>query len=96
MRQSTVAIAFLVLGCAGAFGADYIANILRQQQTRREVQPRLRFKQPELNDLATDPVFLADYDAFILHSRKESHDPAAPEAESTDADDDEPPTRSDR
>jgi transposase len=80
---------------AGAFGADYIANILRQQQTRREVQPPLRFKQPELNDLVTDPVSLADYDAFILHSRKDSDDPTTPETESTDADDDEPPTRSD-
>jgi hypothetical protein len=80
---------------AGAFGADYIANILRQQQTRREVQPPLRFKQPELNDLATDPVSLADYDTFILHSRKDSDDPTTPETESTDADDDEPPTRSD-
>ena len=91
-----VAAALSKAHAAGAFGADYIANILRQQQTRREVQPPLHFKQPELNNLATDPVSLADYDAFILHSRKESHDPSAPETESTDTDDDEPPTRSDR
>ena len=81
---------------AGAFGADYIANILRQQQTRREVQPPLRFKQPELNALTTDPVSLADYDTFILRSRKESRDPSAPETEPTELDDDEPSTRSDR
>src|SRR5947209_2229600 len=51
---------------ARAFGADYIANILRQQQQRREVQPLLRFKDPALNELATDPLSLAQYDAFIL------------------------------
>jgi transposase len=56
---------------AQAFGADYIANILRQQQTRRDIQPTLRLKHPALNDLATDPPSLADYDAFLLSSRKE-------------------------
>jgi len=91
-----VAAALSKAHAAGAFGADYIANILRQQQTRREVQPPLRFQQPELNDLTTDPVSLADYDAFILRSRKESHDPSASETEPTNPDDDEPPTRSDR
>ena len=59
---------------ARAFGADYIANILRQQQRRRGVQPPLRLKDPALNELATDPLSLAQYDAFILHSRKESRD----------------------
>ena len=44
---------------ARAFGADYIANILRQQQQRREVQPPLRLKDPALNELATDPLSLA-------------------------------------
>jgi hypothetical protein len=56
---------------AQAFGADYIANILRQQQTRRDIQPRLRLKHSELNELATDPLSLADYDALILQSGKE-------------------------
>jgi hypothetical protein len=46
---------------AGAFGADYIANILRQQQVRRQVQPPLRFQDPLLNELATDPLSLLDY-----------------------------------
>lgn len=54
---------------ARAFGADYIANILRQQRQRREVQPPMQFKDPVLNELATDPLSLAQYDAFILHSR---------------------------
>lgn len=77
---------------AGAFGADYIANILRQQQVRREVQPPLRFQNPALNELATDPLSLAEYDAFILRSRKESRDLATPETASTQPDDHEPPT----
>jgi len=80
---------------AGAFGSDYVANILRQQQLRREVQPPLRFRQPELNELVTDPLSLAEYDAFILQSRKESRDLTRPEAESTQPDHDEPPDRSD-
>jgi hypothetical protein len=80
---------------ARAFGADYIANILRQQQVRRDIQPPLRLKDPELNDLATDPLSLAAYDAFILHSRKESRDLTARETESTQSDDDEPQSGSD-
>jgi hypothetical protein len=80
---------------ARAFGADYITNILRQQQTRREVQPPVRLRQRELNELATDPLSLAAYDAFILQSRKESHDFSSSEAEPTQPDDNEPATRSD-
>jgi transposase len=56
---------------ARAFGSDYIANILRQHRSRRDIQPPLRLKQSELNELATDPLSLADYDAFILQSRKD-------------------------
>jgi hypothetical protein len=81
---------------ARAFGADYIANILHQQQTRREVQPPVRLRQPELNELATDPLSLVAYDAFILQSRKEPHDLSSPETQSTQPDDDEPAARSDR
>lgn len=80
---------------AGAFGADYIGNILRQQQVRRQIQPPLQLNDPELNQLATDPLSLAEYDAFILHSRKESYDLAPPETEPTQPDDDEPPSGSD-
>jgi transposase len=80
---------------AGAFGADYVGNIVRQQRIRRDVQPPLRLKDPALNDLVTDPLSLAEYDAFILRSRKESLDRTAPETESTQPDDDEPPTGSD-
>lgn len=79
---------------ARAFGADYIANILHQQQTRRETQPPLRLKDPELNELVTDPLSLVEYDAFILRSRKEPCDLATPETESTQPDNDEPPVGS--
>jgi len=51
---------------ARAFGADYIANILRQQQSPRQMQPPLRLRDPRLNDLVTDPLSLLEYDAFIL------------------------------
>jgi transposase len=75
---------------AGAFGSDYIANILRQQRVRRDIQPPLELKDPALNQLATDPLSLAEYDAFILRSRKESCEPTTTETESTQPDDDEP------
>jgi len=57
---------------AGAFGADYIANILVQEQSAREIQPLLRLNDPRLNELATDPLSLLDYDALILTQRSES------------------------
>jgi len=70
---------------ARAFGAGPggrpIANILRQQQQRRDVQPPLRLRDPALNELATDPLSLAEYDAFILRSRKESRDHTASETQ---------------
>jgi hypothetical protein len=56
----------------GALGADYIANILLQEQSVREVQPLLLLKDPRLNELATDPLSLLDYDALILTKRSES------------------------
>ena len=80
---------------ARAFGSDYIANILRQQRAPREVQPPVRLRQAELNDLATDPLSLAEYDAFILQSRKEPCDTSASETESTQSDHDEQATRPD-
>jgi hypothetical protein len=66
-----VAAALSKAHAAGAFGADYIANILRQQRSRRDVQPPLCLKDPALNQLATDPLSLAQYDALILDSGKE-------------------------
>jgi len=56
----------------GAYGADYITNILVQEHSGREMQPLLLLKDPRLNDLATDPLSLLDYDALILTQRSES------------------------
>jgi Integrase core domain len=80
---------------AGAFGADYIANLLRQQQTRREIQPPLHFQDPLLNELATDPLSLLDYDRFILCSKKDSDDTPTTEAGATEPDHHEPSSGSD-
>ena len=65
-----VAAAIAKAQAAGAFGADYIANILKQQQARRDPQPRLQLKDPRLHELATDPLSLLDYDSFILDPEK--------------------------
>jgi hypothetical protein len=37
-----------------------------------DVQPPLCLKNPELSELATDPLSLLSYDAFILNAGKES------------------------
>ena len=86
-----VADAIEKASAARAFGADYVANILRQQQSPRQTQPPLRLRDPRLNDLATDPLSLLQYDAFILDPGKESDDSSRTEAESTDLIDYEPP-----
>jgi hypothetical protein len=89
-----VAAAIAKAHAARAFGADYIGNILRQQQQRREVQPPLRLKDPALNELVTDPLSLAEYDAFILHSRKDPHELTSTETEPVEPDLNEPPAGS--
>jgi transposase len=80
---------------ARAFGADYIANILRQQQSPRREQPPLRLRDPLLNELVTDPLSLLEYDAFILESEKECDDTPGTETPRTEPADDEPPTGDD-
>lgn len=80
---------------ARAFGADYVGNILRQQQCPRRPQPPLYLRDPLLNELATDPLSLLEYDAFILESGKESDDAPGAENAATESVDDEPPTRHD-
>jgi len=57
---------------AGAFGADYVTNILLQEHSPREQQPPLRLKDPRLNELTTDPLSLLEYDALILSERRQS------------------------
>src|SRR5215471_14008369 len=78
---------------ARAFGAEYVANILRQQRCPRRPQPPLRLRDPLLNELAPDPISLLDYDAFILESGKESDDSSRTEAAATEPEIDEPPGR---
>ena len=90
-----VADAIEKASAARAFGADYVANILRQQQSPRQTQPPLRLRDPRLNDLATDPLSLLSYDAFILDAGKESDDSSRTEAESTEPIDHEPPSGDD-
>jgi hypothetical protein len=83
------------LACAekgGAFGSDYVANILRQQSCPRAVQPPVRLRDPLLNELVTDPLSLLEYDAFILQSRKEPSDDLARETEPAQVANDEPTT----
>src|SRR5215472_353682 len=79
---------------ARAFGADYIANILRQQRSPRRPQPPLRLRDSHLNELTTDPVSLVEYDAFILESGKDHHDSPRTETATTEPESDEPPDRS--
>jgi transposase len=57
---------------AGAFGADYVSNLLLQDGSPREQQPPLRLRDPRLNELVTDPLSLLEYDALILSERSQS------------------------
>jgi len=66
-----VCSALIKAQAAGAFGADYVANILLQEHSPREQQPPLRLKDPCLNELATDPLSLLEYDALILPKRSQ-------------------------
>jgi transposase len=77
-----VATAIEKASAAQAFGADYVANIVRQQQAPRRPQPPLKLRDPQLNELVTDPISLLAYDAFILDSGKE-HDNDSPRTKTT-------------
>jgi transposase len=66
-----VAAALAKAQAASAFGADYIANILLQESHPRPEQPALQLRDPRLSELATDPLSLLTYDAFILAQRNE-------------------------
>jgi transposase len=97
MRQygpEDVAGAIEKAAAARAFGADYVANILRQQRSPRRPQPPLRLRDPLLNQLTTDPVSLLEYDAFILESGKERDDSSRTETAPIEPESDEPTDRS--
>lgn len=78
--------------CRRSFRRRLHCNLLHQQRRQRTIQPPLRFHNPQLNELATDPLSLADYDAFILHAKKASHDLPATETTTTEPDHHELPT----
>jgi len=80
---------------ARAFGADYVASILRQQHAPRRPQPPLRLRDPRLNELTTDPVSLLEYDAFILEAGKEHDDFSRRETRTAEPESDEPSDRND-
>ena len=85
-RPEQVAAALEKALAARAFGAAYVAHLLHQSASPREPQPPLQLRDPELNQLTTDPLSLLDYDAFILKARKESPDDPARETEPTSPD----------
>jgi transposase len=86
-RPEQVAEALAKAWSARAFGADYVTHLLHQMESPREPQPPLQLRNPELNQLSTDPLSLLDYDAFILKAGKESSDEPARETASADPDD---------
>ena len=94
MRQygpEAVAGAVERAAAARAFGADYVANILRQQQSPRRPQPPLRLRDALLNELVTDPISLLEYDAFILEAGKECDDAPSTEIPAAESLGDESP-----
>jgi transposase len=85
-RPEQVAEALQKALAARAFGADYVAHLLRQMTSPRPVQPPLQLRDPELNQLATDPLSLLDYDALILEARQETCHDSGRETAPTDSD----------
>jgi len=67
-----VGAALAAATAAGAFGADYVAGILRQQAAPRQLQPPVPLKDPRLSQLAPEPLSLLEYDALILTQRSSS------------------------
>jgi len=90
-----VAHAIEKASAARAFGADYVANIVRQQQVARRPQPPLKLRDPHLNELVTDPVSLLAYDVFILESGKEKHELSRTKTAAAEPAGDEPSTGTD-
>ena len=80
---------------ARAFGADYVANLVRQQQWPRRPQPPLQLRDPQWNELVPDPVSLLAYDAFILESGKDCDDSSRTETTAAESDGHEPSTGTD-
>jgi len=58
----------------GAFGMDYVENILHQQTKPTRNHPRVVLKDEELNKLCLDDVNLTEYDSMILKERKKDNE----------------------
>lgn len=67
-----VGAALTAATAAGAFGADYVAGILRQRAAPRKLQPPVPLKDPRLGQLTPEPPSLQEYDALILTQRSSS------------------------
>ena len=57
-----------------AYGADYIQNILYQQQLPRRRHLPVSLKKPELNDIRLPQPCLAEYDSLVLKGRNPHDD----------------------
>jgi hypothetical protein len=90
-----VATAIAKASAARALGADYVANIVRQQQSPLRPQPPVPLRDPMLRDLVTDPLSLLAYDAFILDSERKNHDLPRTETAAAESSSDEPSDRTD-
>ena len=56
-----------------AYGAEYIRNILHQENTPKKQHPPVKLKNEELNNIRLAEPSLAEYDAYIL-KRKRDHE----------------------
>lgn len=55
----------------GAYGADYIENILRRNMNPKRNRPPLQLLQERLNRIRLEEPSLAEYDALVLRRRNE-------------------------
>jgi transposase len=57
-----------------AYGADYIENILYQEMTPKNHHQPVKLKDQNLNSIRLTEPSLAEYDAYILKTKKENKD----------------------
>jgi DNA-binding NarL/FixJ family response regulator len=55
-----------------AYGAEYIRNILHQENTPKKQHPPVKLKNEELNNIRLAEPSLAEYDAYILKGRNDN------------------------
>ena len=54
-----------------AYGAEYIRNILQQENTPKKQHPPVKLKNEELNNIRLPEPSLAEYDTYILKRRRD-------------------------